>query len=119
MKTSQKWFNKKYSETIETLIELKISDKVFDKFLRIDGFTKLKTIDLKKLKLTSLEISNCSHRTEISLSEIAKYEINKKHSSFNLKISKRSERNEVKFSKCQIENLSVSECPKLKKLGGL
>src|SRR5437763_1083166 len=57
---AQKWFNKKYSKKKESINDLNISDKEFDNSLKIDGFTKLKTIDLTILKLTSLKISNCS-----------------------------------------------------------
>src|SRR5437763_1175776 len=78
---SQKWFNNKYSKN---LTELKISNKDFDSPLKIDGFTKLETIDLKKFKLTSLEISSCAKLNE-----------------------------DIKLSGCQIKSLSVNECRKL------
>src|SRR3954453_19316227 len=104
-KKKNKAFNKEYSKKKE----LKISDKDFDKFgcsLEIDGFTKLKIIDLTNLKLTSLEISNCSQLTKINLSELAS----------NLEISRCSKLIEVKLSECQIKSLSVRNCPKLTKL---
>src|SRR5688572_15456099 len=83
---AQKWFNNKYSKKKESINELKISDKDFDSSLKIDGLTKLETIDLTNLKLTSLEISGCN------------------------------ELNKVKLSSCRIKSLSVSDCPKLTKL---
>src|SRR5437868_2947472 len=107
---AQKWFNKKYSKRKESITELKISDKEYDSPLKIDGFTELKTIYLKKLKLTSLEISNCSQLAKIYLSELtlsdptlSKSTLSKSilsEPTSNLEISRCSELNEMKFSKC-------------------
>src|SRR4051794_16763197 len=95
-----------YPEKEKSISKLKISNKDFNCSLKIDGFTKLKFIDLKIFKLTSLEISDCSQLTKIRLSELTS----------NLEINNCPELIEVKLSKCRIKSLFVSECSKLTKL---
>ncbi|CAB4493566.1 hypothetical protein RhiirA5_451406 [Rhizophagus irregularis] len=91
----QKWFDKTYFKDKEENIDIKKGDirnilgrkSNLHGSLKIEDFTKLKSINLKKLKLTSLEIINCSQLTRVNLSEHIK-----------------------------LENLFISKCPRLTKL---
>src|ERR1700722_15723317 len=63
----QKWFNDKFSN--KEVINIKKLN--FPDSLKIESFTNLKSISLKKLNVTRLEISNCSKLDTIYLSELA------------------------------------------------
>ena len=84
---AQKWFDKNYPRKKKgDTKDINISNKTFNTPLKLEGFAKAKNINLKKLKLDNLEISNCSELTDIN------------------------------FNNCSIKSLTVSDCPKLIKL---
>src|SRR4051794_13755358 len=70
-KSDQQWFNEKYSN--EEIINI-IGTNRLKNSLKIEDFTKLKSINLKKLKLTSLEIIKCPQLTRVDLSELIRLE---------------------------------------------
>ncbi|GBB91402.1 hypothetical protein RclHR1_18680002 [Rhizophagus clarus] len=94
-KNPQKWFDKSYFKEKEEIIDIRKEDirnivggsSNLHGSLKIEDFTKLKSIVLKKLSLTSLEIINCPQLTRVDLSEFIK-----------------------------LESLFVSKCPRLTKL---
>ncbi|CAB4426364.1 unnamed protein product [Rhizophagus irregularis] len=79
---TQVWFDKNYFKDKEENIDIKKEDirnvlggrsNLYGS-LKIEGFTKLISINLTKLKLTSLEIIDCPQLTEVELSELIKLE---------------------------------------------
>jgi energy-coupling factor transporter ATP-binding protein EcfA2 len=131
---SQKWFDKKYSKEEEEIDIRKenIRNKIGGKSnlhgsLKIEGFTKLKSIILKRLKLTSLEIINCPQLDEVDLSELIKLEdlfVSECPSLTKLDCSQLTELTdldvknliELDCSKTSIKKLSLNLCPDIEKL---
>ncbi|CAB5096291.1 unnamed protein product [Rhizophagus irregularis] len=121
-KRDQQWFNEKYSEAevmdITDNRRLNLTDS-----LKIEGFENLKRIRIKKFKLISLEIRNCSQLNEINLVELPILTSLSVTGCSNLtmiteltslKISDCSQLNKVYFSNLpKIKSLSVINCSKL------
>ncbi|CAB4411685.1 unnamed protein product [Rhizophagus irregularis] len=68
-KRDQQWFNEKYSE-VEVMDITDNRRLNFTDYLKIEGFKNLRKIRIKKFKLISLEIRNCSQLNEINLAEL-------------------------------------------------
>ncbi|PKY50280.1 L domain-like protein [Rhizophagus irregularis] len=71
MSKNQDWFNGQYSGK-EKINIVKSNKLKLKGFLKIEDFTKLKSIILKNFELTKLKISGCSQLTLVDLSELSK-----------------------------------------------
>ncbi|RIA88995.1 hypothetical protein C1645_217430 [Glomus cerebriforme] len=121
----QQWFNDKYSkETEVNIVGSRRLDLVGS--LKVENFTNLTSINLKKLKLTGLEISNCSQLNVINLSGLIKLKslfvsdcasLTKLDcSSIGLTELEVSNLIELDCSNTSIENLCLNLCPNIIKL---
>ncbi|PKC03413.1 hypothetical protein RhiirA5_503440 [Rhizophagus irregularis] len=120
---NQDWFNEQYSG--KEKINITESNRLKLKgFLKIENFTKLKSIILKNFELTKLKISGCSQLTEIDLSELSKLTdlsltkcpnittLDYSTGLTNLEIS--GQLKEIDLSKLtKLASLSVTDCQKL------
>ncbi|CAB4493569.1 hypothetical protein RhiirA1_27689 [Rhizophagus irregularis] len=120
---NQDWFNEQYSG--KEKINITESNRLKLKgFLKIENFTKLKSIILKNFELTKLKISGCSQLTEIDLSELSKLTdlsltkcpnittLDYSTGLTNLEIS--GQLKEIDLSKLtKLTSLSVTDCQKL------
>ncbi|PKC68437.1 L domain-like protein [Rhizophagus irregularis] len=123
MSKNQDWFNEQYSG--KEKINIAESNRLKLKgFLKIENFTKLKSITLKNFELTKLKISGCSQLTEIDLSELSKLTdlsltkcpnittLDYSTGLTNLEIS--GQLKEIDLSKLtKLTSLSVTDCQKL------
>ncbi|GBB96837.1 hypothetical protein RclHR1_02850008 [Rhizophagus clarus] len=136
-KNPQRWFDKTYFKEKEEIIDIKKENirnilggrSNLHGSLKIEGFTNLKSVILKKLKLTSLEIINCPQLTRVDLSEFIKLEslfvskcprltkLDFSHSQlYELTDLDVSNLIELDCSNTSIEELSLNLCPNIKKL---
>ncbi|RIA88993.1 hypothetical protein C1645_877011 [Glomus cerebriforme] len=124
---AQKWVEKNYSKDREDKIIINKEDthNIFGKKsnligpLVIEDFSKLKTICLSKLKITSLKIINCSQLTDIRLSELTKLDdlsVNYCSGLINLEVSNCSK---LKFLDCSYSpliSIDLNNCPEFDKV---
>ena len=123
-KKAQKWVNNKEKEEIINKVDDNLSGP-----LKIESFANLKNVCLKKLKLTSFEVSNCSQLTMIDLSELTQltslsvsdcpslFELNCSYSSIEkLILNTCPEITKLNCSNNQLINLEISNCSKLSSL---
>jgi GTPase SAR1 family protein len=106
MSNGQKWFNETYSdkENIEIIEKKKLKLKGS---LQIKGFTKLKSISLKKFELTKLEISGCSQLTKADLLELPILE--------SLSVTGCPKLTTLNCSLTELTNLEINNCSQLDK----
>ncbi|CAB5208524.1 unnamed protein product [Rhizophagus irregularis] len=120
----QQWFDENYSKEKVIVITGGWRSN-FTGSLKIESFKNLESISLKKLELTSLEISNCTQLNKVDLSEHSKLtslsvtgcpNITKVDCSSSEKLTelKVSDLTELKCSNTSIEILSVNLCPGIK-----
>jgi energy-coupling factor transporter ATP-binding protein EcfA2 len=123
-KKPQKWFDEKYSkeevnidirkENIRNVLGAKSN---LHGSLKIEGFTKLIFINLKKLKLTSLEIINCPQLKDLFVSQCPNLtKLDLSHSLNELTDLDVSNLIELDCSNTSIKKLSLNLCPDLIRL---